>query len=398
MFSSRKLGMSARPTGKYQIGSDLSVYGMHGTMSMNADGTVVALFSHDVSNEVSVFRWDGSSWSQVGSSITVVEQGDGVPGVGVERVSLSLDGSGSTLAVGAPTGLGTVDGQPYGLGRCYVYSWSGSNWSLKGSAILNPTASAPVGQAGNPSFGFGDYVSVSRDGNRLAVGAMDVQSGSPSPFVAVYDWTGSSWSLDRTIVGGSFVNTDWNYYGSPFSALTGKSVSLSSDGSSVAWGVRTSGGSGTAVVSSLPCPSCGPEESVFFQPDIILGSNSETSNPISVSLSGDGNTVAFANEGYVSSDVVVPPWVQVHRRSDSGWSKLGEPLFAGSVHLSHDGNVMVGSDGYVRHWDGSAWVQAAGISLYVGAGGVCRVSYDGTVVAQAAQVLGSYVCRVYRWN
>lgn len=413
MFSSSKISMSARPTGRYQIGLPIVGPGMFGNFSMNADGSVLAVSFYDGTNRVAVYNWTGSSWERKGfSDIILAERGDGVPGVGVERVSLSLDAGGTTLAVGTPTGLGVVDGQSYGMGRVYVYYWDGSSWVQKGSEILNPTASEPVGQEGNVSFGFGDHVSLSRDGSRLAVGAMDESSGSPVPFVAIYDWVPpvdggangpylpGTFTLNTIIGGGRFTNLDWSSFGGAFSDKTGRSVKLSSDGDAVAWGVLRQDGSGAATFQTLPCSSCGPGV-VALLSEQSPPSNSSTDNPQLVSLSGDGRTVAVCDGPYMSGMDSIPSSTRVYRLTGQSeeWIRIGSDIsFAGRAALSHDGNTIATSEGYVYRFDGSAWSSVRIELDPVLVHDHCAVSYDGTVVALGRQESADYVLRVYRWN
>jgi hypothetical protein len=411
MFSSGKILMASKP--RYQMGSDIVQVGSNGRFCMSADGRVVAVWVFDassVSNKVVVRRWTGSAWEQMGSGINVSEQGVVDPGVGVERFSLSLDASGTTLAVGSPTGLGTVDGRPVvGLGRVYVYGWSGSSWSAKGDVILNPTADSPIGVNGNPGFGFGGDVSLSRDGTRLAVGAFE--KNDRNPFVAVYYWTDpidggangpslpGSWALERTILGSSFTQDRWDNSGQPFSDMTGKSVSLSSDGGLVAWGWLSIYGSGGLKVHTLPCPTCGPSSFEIMWKQ-SLSSDARTDNPMSVSLSGDGSTVAVSDGGYIHErDVAIPPRTTVYRKIGQSWSELGsEGILSGRTRLSHDGNVASTSDGFVYRWDGSSWVRSGGQMVPFNFSNECAISGDGTVVAQGGRANGSYVCRVFKWS
>lgn len=398
MFSSSKILM-ARPSGRYQIGSDITLPGSDGGMCMNADGTVVAVFARtqNDTNLVEVRRWTGSSWSPVGFSNNISALFPSLrPG------GFCMDGPGTTLVVGLPdiyepdTGTG---------GEVRIFRWDGSWWSDKGFAS-NPRQG---------TIGFGSSVGLSRDGNRLAVGALDDRTpnvsnpGQPSPFVAVYDWVEATdggangpsvpgtWVLDRVIEGGTINRSEWS--DSAISDMTGRSVSLSSEGDVAAWGVLMQDGSGGVIVQTLPCADCGPGVvSFMFEQSPV--SDSRTENPLAVSLSGDGGTVAVSDGPYISeSDMAIPPSTRIYRRTGSdGWLRMDHDEVRGVARLSHDGNVMATSEGYVYRWDGSAWVGTGGrIWVPSSYGESCSVSHDGTVVAVAREESAGYVCRVYRW-
>ena len=395
MFSSSKILMASRP--RYQMGSDIVLSGTGGGMCMNADGTVVAVFSRTQNNNnlVEVRRWNGSSWIQVGLSWEVSSSFPSLrPG------GFCLDGSGNTLVIGIPdifepdTGTG---------GEVVVLHWDGSSWTSRGF-VSNPMPG---------TIGFGSSASLSRDGMRLAVGAVDDRSPNvsnpapPSPFVAIYDWNapvvgedpGRQWTLERIIPGGCFEQAGWDASGRLFSDMTGRAVSLSSDGGSVAYGSMGPNGLGNLTVSTLNCNTCGPDSTALFFND-APSSDSRTDNPISVSLSGDGSTVAISDEFYIHElDIAMPPRTTVYRNNGQSWDELGsENILLGRTRLSHDGNVAATSEGLSYRWDGSSWTKLGGKMVPIGFFGDCAISDDGTVVAVGDEVNGNYVCRVFKWN
>ncbi|HIB77344.1 MAG TPA: hypothetical protein EYO58_06960, partial [Flavobacteriales bacterium] len=157
---------------------------------------------------------DGSLWNQVGQDI------DGIYTSAASReflgASVSLNSSGTIVAIGVPyahTG-------PTPPGKTRVYQFNGNSWVQLGNDIIG----------GITSDRFGCSVSISSDGYTVAIGAHLNDAGAPddkgpgsSPKVRIFHWGGSSWVQ---------VGADIDSYLSSF----GESVSLSKDGNRVAIG------------------------------------------------------------------------------------------------------------------------------------------------------------------
>lgn len=118
--------------------------------------------------------------------------------------STAMSSNGNILAVGAPYAAG--GGTQRGFAR--VYSWSGSAWSQIGSDV---TGSANYDYAGWS-------VDLSDDGTRLAVGLRGHDgNGSNSGTTRLYDWNGSSWVQ----VGGDVEGDASNDYAGSFVSISG---------------------------------------------------------------------------------------------------------------------------------------------------------------------------------
>lgn len=149
----------------------------------------------DDSGAAYVFVRSGSNWSQhVYFKASNTGTGDSF------GTSVSLSGDGNTLAVGAPgeasdtTGINTMpNDNASGAGAVYVFTRSGDSWSQQAYIKASNTGS---------SDGFGTSVSLSDDGNTLAVGA-DYEDGTDdgtqdnSGAVYVFTRTGESWDQQR---------------------------------------------------------------------------------------------------------------------------------------------------------------------------------------------------------
>ena len=124
------------------------------SVALSSDGLTVAAGSRDngdggvEAGHVRVFSYDGTRWNQVGADI------DGVVAEGWLGDAVDISGSGKRIVTGAPQ-VGANEG------AVYVYEFdSVDGWTLVGNPIM-----------GSDFNGwFGRSVSMSRDGNVIAVG------------------------------------------------------------------------------------------------------------------------------------------------------------------------------------------------------------------------------------
>jgi hypothetical protein len=148
----------------------------------------------------------GSSWTQLGQDI------DGEAACDYSgRSTVSLSADGMSVAVGADGN----DGNGSSSGHVRVYRLVGSSWTQLGQDIDGEAAGDGAGRS----------VSLSSDGNTVAVGAPYSIIGSNSGHARVYRLVGSSWTQLGQDIDGEAAG-DWSGY----------SVSLSSDGNTVAVG------------------------------------------------------------------------------------------------------------------------------------------------------------------
>jgi len=197
-----------------QLGQDIDgdsikdVFGSAVSLSGNGNRLAVGAFGNDVngsfSGQVKVFEWINNTWMQMGQDFYGDNTGDGM---GV-YVSLSQDGS--RLAMGA----GGYDVNAEDAGQVKVFEWKNNSWEQVGVDILGNV------EAENSGFA----LSMSGDGNRLAVGAPHF---GPARYgrVSIYEWQNGAWLL----LGSPIV-------GDETGDLAGTSVSLSFDGNRVAFG------------------------------------------------------------------------------------------------------------------------------------------------------------------
>lgn len=304
------------------------------SVSMSSDGSRLAIgFSGGGSNSqgiVKVFDWDGTSWTQVGSDIVGLSNGDNFG----RAVSLSSDGA--RVAIGAPF----ADPVSVSSGQATVYELSGSTWVQMGSVFS--------GTVTNERLGFS--VSLNSDGTKFAFGATNVQN---SGYVKVFSWSGTSWTQDA---GGVYL------YGNANDAY-GTSVSLSSDGTRLAVGAAANDTGGYVKVYEFSGNAWSPLGST------INGEGITDRFGFSVSLSSDGTRFAAggigntANAGHVRVYEYSSDWTQVGSDIDS---ESSADNFGYSVSLNSDGTRLAAgaifnnsNRGHTRvfDWSGSSWNQ-----------------------------------------
>ncbi len=162
-----------------------------------------------------VFEWNGSAWVQLGQSLK------GEAGFDFSGTAVSINANGTRVAIGANGN----DGNGNNSGHVRVYEYNGSAWIKLGSDI--------DGKAAND--GSGISVSLSADGERLAIGASgNDDNGTDSGHVRIYRWNGNAWVQLGSDINGEAVGDQ-----------SGFSVALSADGSQVAIAAHTNDGNGS---------------------------------------------------------------------------------------------------------------------------------------------------------
>jgi hypothetical protein len=206
-------------------GQDGDAFG--GAVVVSADGSTLAvgsLRSKEDQGSVTVFGRSGGKWVQ--QEVLSDANGAAKDWFGY---SMAISKDGNTLAIGAV--YADVSGNA-DQGNVHVYARSGSAWTLQKTL---------VGKAGAAGDIFGVSVALSADGNTVAIGAAgaDVENVRDQGATSVFVRNGAEWSLQQvlTVAGGV---AKANY---------GSSLSLSSDGDTLAVG-GPNAGKGSVVVFS----------------------------------------------------------------------------------------------------------------------------------------------------
>ena len=236
----------------------------------------------------------------------------------------------------------------------------------------------------------GASVSLSADGNTVAIGAIyNNGNGTNTGHTRIYDYIVNSW-----------VQRGLDIDGEDMSSNSGYSVSLSSDGNTVAIGAPFNNGNGTNSGHTRIYDWSG---SAWVQRGLDIDGEAADQSGISVSLSASGNTVAigaFQGGPFLG-------YTRIYDWSGSSWIQHGLDIdseFNGdqsgfSVSLSADGNTVAmgapGNDGNgtdsghtrIYYRSGIAWVQRgldidgeatgdqSGYSVSLSADGNTAVSY-----------------------
>ncbi len=222
--------------GWIQLGQDIdgeNAYDQSGmSISLSADGNRVAIGApYNRGNglhagHVRIYELSRRGSMQLGQDIDGEAAGD------LSGYSVSLSADGNRVAIGAEGN----DGNGGGGGHVRIYELSGNTWIQLGQDI--------DGEAAGDLSGYS--VSLSADGNRVAIGAPSNDgNGGGAGHVRIYELSGRSWIKLGSDIDGETAGDDSGY-----------SVSLSADGTRVAIGAiyndGNGGGAGHVRVYQLP--------------------------------------------------------------------------------------------------------------------------------------------------
>ena len=211
------------------------------SVSLSDNGSVLAVGAHLASTgsgvlgtliewhgAVQVYEYNGISWTQRGSDIV----GDLING-GKFGWDVELSSDGNRMIIGASQDPGNGYSGP---GYVKVVEWNGSSWNQLGNSIV-----------GEFSTGWcGDAVSISNDGNIIAIGEPNYEGSIPGFYsegsVRIFEWNGAVWNQLGSNLFGDFPTFRF-----------GTSLSLSSSGTRLVVGQEGSltGGYGSGEVKAF---------------------------------------------------------------------------------------------------------------------------------------------------
>lgn len=335
-------------------------------------------------------------WSIQGSDVEGVEAGDQMGS------AMDINADGSIIISSSPMHDGPFITSDK-LGQVRAFRFDGFKWNQLGSSIYGDRNQDQLGTS----------VSISADGNFIAMGAIysDGLTGTNTDAgeVRVYQRVGGFW-----VQMGTFL------YGASPGDHFGQSVSISDNGTTLAVGApnNDAGGmdAGQTTIYTLSGFTWTPRGSV------INGVAAGDYSGYSISLSGDGSSVAIGSYAADNSTFVETGHVRVFAWSGSSWLQRGTALEGDnindnlgiSVSLNSNGTLLAaGSSTHgngsndlglarVYQWSGSAWNQrgtdiVGGTNELLGA----SVSLDAAGNTMAVGAIGNTSTagrmQVYEW-
>jgi hypothetical protein len=302
---------------------------------------------------------------QEGNKLTGGEES----GTGLLGYSVALSADGNTALVGAPNDNNFA-------GAAWVFTRSDGVWAQQGPKLtgIEPGGSQGGEQCGEKTgeeteeCGFGRSVALSGDGNTALIGSPR-QAGSCASSEPcnnqgaawVFTRSGSTWSTDATLTGGSEEGAEGRF---------GRSVALSADGATALVGAPADrGGPGAAWVFARS----GSGVAWTHQGPKLTGGEESGAGHLggSVALSADGNTAliggpgdgGYAGAAWVFARSLTSAWAQQGAKL-TGAGEQGEGHFGYSVALSADGGTaLIGARADNGH-AGAAWAFARSSSTW----------------------------------
>lgn len=286
------------------------------SVALSDDGNTLVVADESSTGKVYVFTGSATSWQeaqQISAS---------------DVASIAVSGDGNTIVIGCPYII-----FPPRSGRVHVFRKVGASW------VLNQTLS--LSRFISPNIQFGKSVAVSNTGNRIVVGAPDLDKAY------VYDYSGS-WNTTQVLGPSGGAGGDF-----------GDSVVLSGDGQTI--GVCDydyDSAEGSIFVFE--------KQSDIWVQDSTLSYPGSASDPMfgkEVTISGDGETIVSGAPG--TSSGMGSVWVFQKGTSDWLYEYISSPFasttarFGSSVSISDDSQyLLVGTPGESEygHEKGSAYL------------------------------------------
>jgi hypothetical protein len=372
---------TSNSTGAYSYASSATgvatVNSTTGAITIKTDGTATITVSQAAAGNYTAGSVQASlevmyKWVKQGGDIDGEASGD------KSGYSVSISNDGSLVAIGAPNNGGADNG------HVRVYKYANGSWTKQGGDINGPSDGDQSGYS----------VSLSGDGSFVAIGAHNNDgNGTNSGHVRVYKYVNSAWVKQGADIDGEGANDN-----------SGRSVSLSSNGSIVAIGAPNNNNTNGTDAGQVRVYKYVNNAWVKQGADID-GEAANDEFGTSVSLSGDGSIVAIGAPNNGGSDT---GHVRVYKYVNSAWVKQGGDIngasngdnFGTSVSLSNDGLTLAvgapnnngnGTDsGHVRvyKYANSSWSKQGadidGENDGDNSGTSVSLSADGSIVAIGA--------------
>jgi len=271
------------------------------SVALSSDGTTFAFGGYGDDYQA------GAVWIFIASGGTYVQQaklvGNSVITAALQGETVALSADGNTVAIGGPS-------DNSGVGAVWIFVRSGTTWSQQAKLVGTGYT------IGSSNVFMGRALSISADGNTVAIGGPDDNSLVGSTWIWVR--SGTSWSQQARLVGTGAVSS---------AQLQGYSVSLS--------------GTGNTLVIGAPDDTAAyvwTRSGGVWTQQIRIYMSSISEFGIAVSLSRDGDVLSVgSNGGVFMYRFIGGLWrSQGAELVTSGASGQGQP-----VACSHDGNIVI---------------------------------------------------------
>lgn len=265
--------------GWVQIGEDIFEPGngrFGFEVALSSNGNIVAVYSQDEENYdfkglVKVFQNVSGSWVQMGNTLKGMDSYDYL------GKSLNLSADGSVLAVGVPGGWNNP------IRTVKLYEYGSNQWNMA-AAITEPESES-----------FGETLSMSADGTKLAVGIPNSNEYSGS--VKIYEKAADVWAETQTIIGG-----EWEFFGTKVALSANGNVLIVYSNSMDIFSIKVFqqiDGEWTAAGNDFPTVHDGASISVSADGSIFTVGNPYLENFY-------GNVVAYKNCSIAGDTVDIP--------------------------------------------------------------------------------------------
>uniref|UniRef100_UPI004049A60C T9SS type A sorting domain-containing protein n=1 Tax=Flavobacterium sp. TaxID=239 RepID=UPI004049A60C len=333
-----------------------------------------------------------AQWSQIGSDI------DGLVANEQSGTSSKINADGTVLVIGATRAF---DNEVMS-GKVRVFDWNGSEWIQRGADILGS----------NQGDVFGESVSISADGNTIAVGAPSylnpeyLSDNGPEGYTRIFEWNGSEWNQKGADIIGELPND-----------TAGGSVSLNAAGNVIAIGATSNSSDSGSMAGHCRIYEWNGDSWIQRGADI----DGEAANDFSgnVSINESGSIVAI---GASSNDAggTNSGQVRIYEWNGTSWIQKGSDIdsdttnanFGYTISLNASGTTFIaggfsfvnGALGFIKvySWNGTDWIQKGETILGITGsdffGTAVDINNDGSIIAASSLTLENGNVRIFKFE
>jgi hypothetical protein len=289
------------------------------SVSLNSTGDRVAMGA--INNDNINGAGSGSTkiyeYTGIGTNWNLIGEIDGEAANDQSGWSVSLNGTGDRVAIGAPTNDGTTSNSSDNRGTTRIYQYNGTTWNLIGEID---------GEAANDQSGYS--VSLNSTGDRVAIGAIfnDGTSGSDRGSTRIYDISNIANVTPINTTTAITITPD-NQLGINTGSFSDTSVKLSVSG-----GISLAKYDGTGIKSVLENASY---NDVYTYNNLLVKPNGANTRIFNLSGTKD-SPLSGVNSNYMGWSAALYPYVG--GSVSDGFGALGQGGVA-SINLGY-GNLQ----------------------------------------------------------